>query len=111
MGKKKEVGERPFKTADEQGKRSARSKIWALGQVVVGGIILVSEIGFWILFFCGNEYMRAIWSTENQPYLVLQTPLAIGTAIVMIDSGVDGLRVRAARASLVEKRDVQENKG
>ena len=102
--KKKEVGEQPFKTADEQGKRSARSKIWALGQVVAGGIILASEVWFWILLFSGNFAVIGGLSLQNLLPLVVETPVAIGTAIVMIAVGVDELRVRAAKGNQQTKK-------
>ena len=102
--KKKEVEEQPFKTADEQGKRSARSKIWALGQVVVGGLILASEVRFWILLFSGNFAVIGGLSLQNLLPLVVETPVAIGTAIVMIAVGVDELRVRAAKGNQQTKK-------
>jgi len=90
--KKKEVGERPFKTADEQGKRSARSKIWALGQVVAGSLILASEVWFWILLFSGNFAVIGGLSLQNLLPLVVETPVAIFVAICMIVGGASGLR-------------------
>jgi len=82
------------------------SKIWALGQVVVGGLILAAEISFWVQFFCSNAAIRAIWNNglENQFTTVVQTLLAIGTAIVMIAVGVDELRVRAVKGNQQTKK-------
>lgn len=70
-------------------------KLWALATVVVGSIILASEIAFWILFLCGNEYARAIWNVEgieNQVGLVVETPAAIFVGIAMIVGGALNLR-------------------
>jgi len=101
--KKKEVGERPFKTADEQGKRSARSIIWALGQVVAGGLILASEIWFWILLFSGNFAAIGGLSIQNLLPLVVETPVAIFVAIAMIVGGASYLRSKKIGESTRER--------